>query len=572
MTASLIVSLAAALGFQVTAQDSVVVGELRNVPQQVVELLRRELASSQTVRSRGATRLEPGAEVAGTLAVIEGRVEVAGRVRGWVIALAADVALDSGARVDSGLVVVGGRLERSGGSVAGDIRVYSDPVEVVSRDGLLTVQAAGLEEEGLLRRGERRGRSLGRLRLVSARTYNRVEGLPVLLGPSLERELSWGRTWVEALGVWRSADGFEWSSRNLGHSARLGFAPGSRRVSLEARFYDVVSAVESWQLGDAEAGLAAFFLRRDYRDYFDRHGAALEGALALRGGARLSLSYGHEHWAPLDARDPFTLFRRGQSWRPNPTMDLGTFHVATLALVSDSRNDRRVPWSGWLVTLEYEYASGRISLYGPSSPLVRRENPLGRTVYDRLFLDARRYSRVSAEGQLNTRLLLAGWLSGDDLPLQRRFSLGGPGSLPGFDFRPRGPASGVLTCALPEDPSGHPTGMPAQCERVVLVQVEYRGDIRIDPLGIFGGERVGRRRSWGRGAEWVVFVDAGRGWLVGPRWGDLVYGSRTIPPFSTWQADVGAGIRFDDLGFYVAKAISQKGVPANFFVRLAPRF
>jgi hypothetical protein len=70
----------------------------------------------------------------------------------------------------------------------------------------------------------------------------------------------------------------------------------------------------------------------------------------------------------------------------------------------------------------------------------------------------------------------------------------------------------------------------------------------------------------------VVFVDAGRGWLVGPRWGDLVYGSRTIPPFSTWQADVGAGIRFDDLGFYVAKAISQKGVPANFFLRLAPRF
>ena len=48
VTASLVVSLAAAaLGLQVRAQDSVVVGELRNVPQQVVELLRRELASSQ---------------------------------------------------------------------------------------------------------------------------------------------------------------------------------------------------------------------------------------------------------------------------------------------------------------------------------------------------------------------------------------------------------------------------------------------------------------------------------------------------------------------------------------------
>jgi hypothetical protein len=56
---------------------------------------------------------------------------------------------------------------------------------------------------------------------------------------------------------------------------------------------------------------------------------------------------------------------------------------------------------------------------------VRDINPTGRTTYDRVFLDVRRYNRVSAEGQLNLRVVAGGWLSGDELPLQRRFSLVG---------------------------------------------------------------------------------------------------------------------------------------------------
>jgi outer membrane translocation and assembly module TamA len=48
---------------------------------------------------------------------------------------------------------------------------------------------------------------------------------------------------------------------------------------------------------------------------------------------------------------------------------------------------------------------------------------------------------------LNLRLLVGGWLSGDDLPLQRRFALGSAGSLPGYDFRQILPGTDVLTCA-----------------------------------------------------------------------------------------------------------------------------
>jgi hypothetical protein len=70
----------------------------------------------------------------------------------------------------------------------------------------------------------------------------------------------------------------------------------------------------------------------------------------------------------------------------------------------------------------------------------------------------------------------------------------------------------------------------------------------------------------------VAFANVGRGWLVGPRAGDLQYGSATLPGLTTFRADVGLGLRLDDLGLYVAKSITDGATPVNFFVRLRPRF
>ena len=107
---------------------------------------------------------------------------------------------------------------------------------------------------------------------------------------------------------------------------------------------------------------------------------------------------------------------------------------------------------------------------------------------------------------------------------------------------------------------------------MALAQVEFRGDLNLDPFGILNEDREWRRRGWGRGAKWVVFADAGRGWLVGPSDGRRFYGSTTLPQLSTFQTDIGAGLLLDDFGLYVAKSLSQAGAPVNFFIRLRPRF
>jgi hypothetical protein len=116
-------------------------------------------------------------------------------------------------------------------------------------------------------------------------------------------------------------------------------------------------------------------------------------------------------------------------------------------------------------------------------------------------------------------------------------------------------------------------GSPAQCDRIALAQIEFRGDIDLDPFGMFDDDWRPWKRGYGRGAQWVLFADAGRGWLVTPTAGveDLTYDKGKFPKGGTFRTDVGVGLLLDNVGFYVAKAMSGKDQPVNFFVRLKPR-
>lgn len=547
-----------------------------SAPRSIAEDALRVVNAPATARITGMYRLDAGQELSGDLAVLEGTATIDGHVRGRVVALNSDVNLGDGARIDGSVVLLGGRLTgRDRATISGDVLQFTQPVTVVRQvDSVTTATQDNPDERWWkLRQRWRRSRSWSELRLVSARTYNRTEGLPVLIGPRFGSDLGWGRLTIDLLGVVRSVGSFEQTSANLGHSLRAELRFGrDYGVRVGAQLYDLVDPVERWQLSETEIGLSSFFLRRDFADYYNRHGGTLFGGFYLGSNADVTLSYSDQRWAGRDTKNALTLFRNNAAWRPNPSMDEGTFHLLTAALRYDTRNDAHDPWTGWFLSGEYEFGVGNISQYGATGPGVRQTNLNGRTEYDRLLLDLRRYNRVSPEGQLNMRLVLGGWLSGDDLPLERRFSVSGPGALPAYAFRRTRGDADLWQCS---SASGVPVavpGRPAFCERFALAQLEYRGDIGIDPWGIFGGERAQRRLGWGRSAEWVAFVDAGRGWLVGPREGKMVYPASVIPSLGTFRTDIGLGIKLDDLGLYVAKAVSEHDGPVTFFVRLNPRF
>jgi hypothetical protein len=556
----------AALPALASAQQSDTIQASNQLPRDVAREVVALFNATKTLRSTERLEIPAGRDVPGDVAVLNGPVIVAGHVTGRVLAINADVILKKGARIDGDLLVVGGEVEGSeGATIGGELRVYHPPLRYTQEGDRLVAKldAPGTDDQWW-RRFERHAESnSNRLEIATAGAYNRVEGLPVRVGPVLYRDQGWGHLRLDAFAILRTGSSFSSSTADVGHIVRGELRAGREfGVTVGGRLFDVVDGVESWQLSNAEVGLASFLFGRDYRDYYRRHGGQLFAALRATENADLTLSYGDERWRSRETKNPLALFANSD-WRENPILDGGRFHLANLTLRVDTRNDTFNPWAGWYLLTDFERGTGTIDDAGPTSPGVRAL-PSGPTRYQRGFLDVRRYNRLAPDAALNLRLVLGGWLSGDPLPLERRLSIDGPGTIPGFDFRSPTEMD-VATCSAVDAPPGR----PAECERIALAQLEYRNDLHISISDWREGARRNRFRADG---AWVFFADAGRGWLVNAPGNPFNYGRRDLPPLSTYRTDLGAGLDFDLIGLYVAKALSAPKEPAKVFVRVHHRF
>jgi hypothetical protein len=213
---------------------------------------------------------------------------------------------------------------------------------------------------------------------------------------------------------------------------------------------------------------------------------------------------------------------------------------------------------------------GRIGEFAPLSsdgtPRARDRAP-GRRAYGRLFADLRRYNRLTPDAQLNFRLVGGGWVHGDPLPAQRRLSVGGPGALAGTTSAawPARAAPTSSSAAPRRRPAARGRPAPGRVRRVLLGQAEYRTDVRLS-LFSEGAEgsavpaRVPHRVHVGavrrRGARVARRAAPGGARLPGG----------SLPGFSTFLSDVGAGVDFGHphgrrdvgpFGVYVAKSVSR---------------
>jgi outer membrane protein assembly factor BamA len=361
--------------------------------------------------------------------------------------------------------------------------------------------------------------------------------------------------WLHARAVVRTAEEIEWD--RIGHDARAEVRFGNGLgVGVGAAAFDVVDAVQSWHLTDHETALAAAVLHRDYRDYFGKHGGRAFVSAFFNEAATLRLGYGRERWTSRDERDPWSLFRQGEPWRENPSMDEGHVRLLTGSLVVDTRSSTYSPGAGWYVQADIERGDFDQKV---ATGTANRE-------YTRGFLDARRYNRLGPGAQFNIRMVVGGWLEGDALPLQRRLSVGGAGTLPGFDFgKSTGRGADRLQCS---EGSNAESQLPALCDRVALLQVEYRGDLS------WHGHDGDDSRWWPHELHtptWVVFADAGRGWRARDD-GVTTHPIQSFPDFKTFETDVGVGLDFGSASISVAKSLSDRDEPANFVVRLSRRF
>ncbi len=543
-----------------------------DLPRLVAEEAIRFYNAATTTRLVGRSRLPRGNEWRGDVAVRNGAVSVGGRIQGTLLVINGDASVDSGAVISGDLVVIGGTATQTpGAAVAGEVRVYRAPLGYRTQGEEIAparvnprrwLRSVGLEKSW----GTADSRSS--LTLATGGTFNRVEGLPVVFGPMFDWKLQENvRFRLDALGVFRTAGDLTDRRSDLGYLLRTELRSGEvPAYGAELRAYDAVVPVEDWGLRNAEIGWAAFLFQRDYRDYYLSKGLA--GRVFVRPARLLQLGVEvRRDWqTSVAARDPWTLFRHDQPWRPNPPIDAGHYTTASGTVTLDTRNDRTDPTAGWLLSAQLEFShSTDVSPETGVPTTVRRPIPTdGSYKFTRAFFDFRRYTRVSPSGRVNLRLLAGGWLGGDPLPLQRRLSTGGADPLAGYGFRHTACNRDITDAAF--------TGtLVAACDRVMLVQAEYRGHISLH--WAYNSSRPEDEESKSllalRGPDLVVLGDAGQAWLVGSGPGRLP--ADRLPTPGSWLADLGMGVDWGGFGLYVAKAVTA-GEPLRFTLRLDHRF
>ena len=544
-------------------------GEL---PRLVAEEAIRFYNAATTTRLVGRSRLPHGNEWRGDVAVRNGAVSVGGRIQGTLLVINGDASVDSGAVISGDLIVIGGTATQTpGAAVGGEVRVYRAPLGYRTQGEEITLARVnprrwlgnvGVEKSW----GTADSRSS--LTLATAGTFNRVEGLPVVFGPMFDWKLQQNvRFRLDALGVLRTAGDLTDRRSDLGYLLRTELRSGEvPAYGAELRAYDAVVPVEDWGLHNAEIGWAAFLFQRDYRDYYLSKGLAGRVFVRPARPLQLAVEVRRDGQTSVAARDPWTLFRHDQPWRPNPPIDEGHYTTLSGTVTFDTRNDRTDPTAGWLLSARLE--SSRSQDVSPQTGVpttVRRAIPTdGSYKFTRAFFDLRRYTRVSPSGRVNLRLLAGGWLGGDPLPLQQRLSIGGADPLAGYGFRRSACNQDITDAAF--------TGtLVAACDRVMLVQAEYRGHISLHWAYHSSQPEDEESKSLLalRGPDLVVLGDAGQAWLVGSGPGRLP--SNRLPTLGSWLGDLGMGVDWGGFGLYVAKAVTA-GEPLRFTLRLDHRF
>ncbi|MBL8984833.1 MAG: polymer-forming cytoskeletal protein, partial [Gemmatimonadetes bacterium] len=288
-------ALATAGAATASAQDSVVVirpdlpDDSLDVGQLAPEVVRQLIAiynDSLTTRIAGSFTLPAGSSHRGRIAVYRGSLRVLGRIEGAVTVINGDLIVGPGGAVVGPAIVAGGRIDvREGGTHQGEATVY-EPIAPVTRmpNGLLAIRERRrpLGELAAARTSFQTGSIKTSLNLETGRTYNRVEGLPIVVGASFQTEGDApADARVDLRAIVRPTSDRTKLRDDVGFTAGTEWrGGGSRRwFGFGARGYRQILSIEDQPLAKGEAGWSAFLFQRDYRDHYEARGIEAFGWL-----------------------------------------------------------------------------------------------------------------------------------------------------------------------------------------------------------------------------------------------------------------------------------------------------
>jgi hypothetical protein len=534
---------------------------------------------SSTIQFSGRSRVPSTRVVVGNVGALGGPFTIAGEVDGDLVVVNGDLVFESGGSVTGDVLIVGGRvLGQDLGLIGGDLRVFEEPLRYVQRGDRISAVRRRRPEEG-----ERFSRDFpwgdARFTLKAGKNYNRVEGLPVIFGPSIR---TGGRNplRLDIWGVWRTEMGLDLGEEDFGYLLRAEKSLGGRsRFAIGGTGFSIVDPIEEWGLSNLEASLATFILHKDYRDYYERTGWSAYARMSLPYvPIEFRAEYFEEDHAFAPVSGPWSLTKNNKIWRDQPLVAEGELRYVEGSFTVDTRNHRDEPTDGW-----YVKASARQGVGGDIFvPAHRTSNePQAALIpafeYETDFLsgfaDIRSYNRVGPRSSLNLRGVFGGTLNDVPLPPQFQHAMGGEGSLPGYalfsaDCGARSVTRGYDVTV--DDVTVRDPVFPSYgCDQIALFQAEFRGTLFMD--WDFGGGRDDDvwedDWNWYPRVEfsptWTAFFNMGRGWTV-----DGLGDTDTL-------MDLGVGLYLGDLGIYYAYPLNDDANgdrDGNFFIRLTRRF
>ena len=247
----------------------------------------------------------------------------------------------------------------------------------------------------------------------------------------------------------------------LGHlsvkaaSHRAGYALGlerpvfrTRKLYLGGELHDLTATDDRWQVSSSEASLAAIGPRKSFRDYYRRRGLQINGAVRIHPQAEVLFAWRGERHENLLVESDFSLWNGDEPFRPNVAVRDGKLNalVVGASVRAQSFDRESLDASYRRHQLENPFGDRLNDPEGHRRPLSMWQIDWTSEVansgafnsdfdFTRHIISSRGRLLVSPHQEVFARLI-GGW-SGGSLPPQRRFAIGGVGSVHGYAFKER---------------------------------------------------------------------------------------------------------------------------------------
>jgi hypothetical protein len=352
--------------------------------------------------------------------------------------------------------------------------------------------------------------------------FNPVDGFSPAIGfrLTLFDQARFNHTYIRGFLTYKFAR--EEAGYSIGFERPILGGPDRARLFVGAEAHELTATDDDWRLSELEQSLVALAFRNSFRDYHERRGFAVHGALRFHPAQEIVASWRADRLAPLANATEYGLFRDDHAFRPNQMAAAGTLRALMLGYTLDTRGLEQETlgrtYERHLLTSPFGTRGGRGSGWRIEWTSELAPSGFGGDFdFSRHIVNARAYLPVAGPHDLRVRAIV-GAATGTPPP-QRQFAIGGIGSVHGYSFK------------------------EAVGERLALLNGEYR----------FGSHGFG-------GARLIAFVDAGRVWKP-------VAGSP-----ADWLTGIGGGFEIGD--FRVELGWRLDDIPKSFqaLVRFGPSF